>query len=238
MTQAFDFEPLLARDVLARMRRAPTEGIIALPGMNLAQGGMGALLQAEFLAAEAGLVPWSEVKPGDPGIESVGAARARIAKAPENVRTLYLATHATVRATHASAKPWGGKVPELGALGDEPIGEPISGSVIIAVTVVALAAVLGTAWYLEKRATVEVSGRNVRTMAMVADLCEVARAQLAAGKPIPAEIWGVLQELADSEREGPPWLKTAAITAAVGVGIFAAWQVAKAVTSKGHVDAT
>lgn len=192
----FAFQPASAAAALDRMKRA-SDGPVALDGSEWAQGAMGALLSAEFLAAEAGIVPWFTFPSGERGVLTVGAARERIEDAPEDVRTIYLATHGIVRATHARARPWDGTAPTLRGLADNPeIGSP---AIIIAITVVAIAAIIGTAWYLTNRSTIEVEGRNVRTTALASDVAAIAREQLARTGKIDPGVWEVFKSIADAE---------------------------------------
>jgi len=192
---SFAFEPERALTVLGRMKNA-SDGPVALDGSDWAQGAMGALLQAEFLAAEAGIVPWFTLPSGERGVLTVGAARDHIDGAPEDVRTIYLATHGAVRSTHALARPWGGAAPALAGCCEPEIGNP---AIIIAVTVVAIAAIIGTAWYLTNRSTIEVEGRNVRTTAVAADVAGIAREQLSRTGKIDPGVWEVFKSIADAE---------------------------------------
>jgi hypothetical protein len=191
----FDFDPTRAVEVLTRMKTA-TDGPIALDGTDWAQAAMGTLLQAEFLAADAGVVPWFTLPTGEKGVLTVGAARERIDDAPEDVRTIYLATHGIVRATHAQARPWDGHTPTLSGLAIDELGNP---TIVIAVTVVAIAAIIGTAWYLTSRSSIEVEGRNVRTTALAADVAALARDQLAKNGSIDPGVWDVFKSIADAE---------------------------------------
>jgi hypothetical protein len=192
----FQFDPVLATATLERMTGA-SDGPVALDGSEWAQGAMGALLQAEFLAAQAGIVPWFTLPSGERGVLTVGAARERIHEAPEDVRTIYLATHGFVRSTHAQAKPWDRTAPTLAGI--EPDAELGNPAVLIAITVVAIAAIIGTAWYLTSRSTIEVEGRNVRTTALASEVAGIAREQLARTGKIDPGLWEVLRSIADAE---------------------------------------
>ena len=214
----FQFDPLRATSVLGRMRRA-SDGPVAVDGGDWAQGAMGALLQAEFLAAQAGIVPWFDLPSGERGVVTVGAARERIDNAPADVRTIYLATHGLVRATHAEAKRWEGRAPTLG---EPEIGSP---EIIIAVAVVAIAAIIGTAWYLTGKSAIEVEGRNVRTTAVAADVAALAREQLARNGKIDPGVWEVFKSIADAE-SGRSFVLPLVLggIAVAGVGGALAWK--------------
>lgn len=217
----FAFDPLGAASALERMARAPA-GAVTMAGEAWAQGAMGALVHAELLAAQAGIVPWFEMPDGSRGVLTIGAARERIDDAPEDVRTLYLATHGIVRSTHASAAPASGTAPALGGMDDE-LGDPTT--LIVAVTVVAIAAIIGTAWYFTRRSEIEVEGRNVRTTALAAEASRLAAEQLEKTGRIDPGVWEVFKSIAETEA-GSPWVPVAlaGIAVAGGIGGFVAWR--------------
>jgi hypothetical protein len=229
MAASFEFDTTRARAALARMARAG-DGALAMDGEDWAQGAMAALLDAEFLAAEAGVVPWITLPTGERGLLTVGAARESIAGAPEDVRTIYLATHALVRSTHAQAQPWAGSAPMLRGLGARPssalaLGDP-TGGLIIALTVIAIAAIVGTAWYFTRKETIQVEGRNVRTTAIAAEVANLAREQLAQGGKIDPEVWGVFKSIADAETRQTwlPWVLGGALVVGGGAAAWAYWR--------------
>jgi hypothetical protein len=166
---------------------------------------MGALYQAEMMAAEHGLVPLVELPDaGDgervKGVLTIGAARERIDEAPEDVRTLYLAAHRAVRTTHAGASEVSGHASDLGAIDDESaIGLLPVIPIIIALTVLGVASIIAGAWYLTKR--VEVDGANARATSLSSDAIELVRS----GKPVPKELWDVMRALASQGNDGVPW---------------------------------
>ncbi len=206
--------------------KASPSGPVGLPGEVWAHGAMAALVHAELLAAQAGVVPWLTLPDGSRGVVTVGAARERIARAPEDVRTIYLATHAIVRATHASAAPLTGDVRELANVaGEDELGEPIT--LVVALTVVAIAAIIGTAWYFTRRSEIQVEGRNLRTTALAAEVARLAHEQLARGETIDAGSWDVLREIAKTEAVDTPWLALAVGGLALvgGVGGIAYWKL-------------
>ena len=129
-------------------------------------------------------------------------AFGNVTRIQEDVRAIYLGTHSVVRSTHASALPARGNAPELGAL-DEDLGEPTT--LLIAVTVVAIAAIIGTAWYFTRRSAIEVEGRNVRTTAVAAEVARIAQEQLARTGKIDPGVWSVFKSIVDAEAN--PWLR-------------------------------
>ena len=232
MAATFEFDNTRARAALARMARAG-DGALAIDGEDWTQGALAALLDAEFLAAEAGVVPWITLPNGERGLVAVGAARESIAGAPDDVRTIYLATHALVRSTHAMAKPWGGTTPHLASFApprvsaasllrtSAALGDP-TGGLIIALTVIAIAAIVGTAWYFTRKETIEVDGRNVRTTAIASQVANLAREQLAQSGRIDPEVWGVFKSIAESETR-QTWIPLALGGVVVLGGGAAAW---------------
>lgn len=217
----FEYNRALGALTLDRMRRAPP-GVITMAGNEWAQGAMHALISAELLAAQAGVVPWFEMPDGTRGVLTIGAARERIHTAPEDVRTLYLATHALVRSTHASAAPASGDAPELAGM-DEDLGEPMT--LMVALTVVAIAAIIGTAWYFTSRSKIEVEGRNVRTTALAGEASRLGFAQLERTGRIDPGVWEVFKSIAETEAGGA-WVPVALAGIAVvgGVGGLVAWR--------------
>lgn len=231
MAATFLYDDVQARTALQRMKRA-RDGLTACAGDDWTQGAMGALLDAEFLAAQAGIVPWVTLPTGEQGLITVGAARERISQAPEDVRTIYLATHGLVRSTHALAAPWGGQAPQLEGFttGNElapPIGAiPIA---VIALTVIAIAAVVGTAWYFQQKATIQVEGRNLRTTAVASEVAALAREQLALTGHIDPEIWQVFKDIAAAEAESNwlPWAIGGVVLVGGGVAAYSWWRKQK-----------
>jgi hypothetical protein len=213
VTAHFDFEPERALATLDRMRTAP-EGAVSISGESWAQAAMGALVQAELLAAQAGVVPWLELPDGEKGVLSIGKALESIDRAPEEVRTLYLATHRIVRTTHASAALAGPDAPNL--------GEPVS--ISVALVVLGVAAIIGAAWYFTQSAQIEVQGRNVRTTALLAEATRLAHAELATTGKISTQVWEVFKTMADDEA-GVPWVPVVlgGVTVLGVVGGVALW---------------
>jgi hypothetical protein len=222
----FDFDPVASADALAHMASAP-DGLVALDGTQWAQGAMGALMRAEFLAASAGVIPWITLEDGTQAIASVGAARDVIDRAPESVQTLYLATHGIVRQTHAKALVWDGQTPMLQA-GDEL--EMGLAPLVVVVLVLGVAAILAGAAYFIHQDTIEAEGRNLRTTAILNSTLELARKQLEQTGKIDPAISDIFRELAGAERKesGVDWKVWALgggllVTAAAGAWAWASW---------------
>ena len=222
----FDFDPVASADALAHMASAP-DGLVAIDGTQWAQGAMGALMRAEFLAASAGVIPWITLEDGTQAIASVGAARDVIDRAPESVQTLYLATHGIVRQTHAKALVWDGQTPMLQAGEDLEIG---LAPLVVVVLVLGVAAILATAAYFIHQDTIEAEGRNFRTTSILNSTLELARKQLEQTGKIDPAITDVFRELAGTERKESDgdWKLWAIgggllVTAAAGAWAWASW---------------
>ncbi len=220
----FDFDPVASADALAHMANAP-DGLVAIDGTQWAQGAMGALMRAEFLAASAGVIPWITLEDGTQAIASVGAARDVIDRAPESVQTLYLATHGIVRQTHAKAFVWDGHTPMLQA-GDDLGLAPL----VVVVLVLGVAAILASAAYFIHQDTIEAEGRNFRTTSILNTTLELARKQLEQTGKIDPSLSDIFRELAGSERKESDgdwklWALGGGLlaTAAAGAWAWASW---------------
>lgn len=219
--KAFGFSPPLAADAIARFKGA-SDGQIRLLGDDWAQGAMGALFNAEYLAAQAGVVPFFTLPDGSKGVLNIGGARAHIDKAPEAVRTIYLASHGVVRATHAQAHAASPNTPHLasGPLGE--LSEAEIGAVPLAVYVVAVAvaAIVAGAWYLKTKTEIEVEGKNLRTTATISEINALATAQLATTGKIDPALYDALKSMAGAEEAHLSWVPYAvgagAVVAAAG----------------------
>lgn len=200
----FAFDAERARSALARMKVA--REAIDMPADEFAQGSMAALLEAELLAADAGIVPYLTLPSGERGIVTIGAARERIDKAPEDVRAIYLATHEAARQAFASsARVEPGN--DTAALGNP--------AVLITLIVIGIAAVIATAWAATE--VIRLGGNNVRAMATAREVTALAREQLAKTGRIDPAVWEALRGIGQSS-ESPAWLPWAIGGGVVAVG--------------------
>jgi LPXTG-motif cell wall-anchored protein len=88
---------------------------------------------------------------------------------------------------------------------------------LIPLTVVAIAAIVGTAWYLTRQSAIEVDGRNVRTTAVAAEIAHLAQEQLRTTGRIDPGAWEALRAIAETER-GASWTPLAWTGLAIGAG--------------------
>jgi hypothetical protein len=213
----FDLDPTRSESVIARIHSAP-DGPLVIAGDDWAQAAIGALLLAESLAADAGVVPFITLPDGTRGLVSVGAAREQIDRAPPDVRTIYLAIHALVRATHASARPVAAPTSTEAPLAAVPV-------VVWAILALGVGALVAGAVYALHSDTIEVEGRNARTTAIAATIAALAREQLAHTGHIDPQVWEELRALAASEETRPSLVPLLAIggLALGGVGGALAW---------------
>lgn len=219
MSTNFQYDPAAAATSIFRMGGAPSSRV-KLTGESWAQGAMGALFAAEMLAAKAGIVPLVTLADGTQGIVNIGAARSVIDKAPADVRTIYLATHGAVRVTHAQAAPAQSStalLPGGTELGFVPL--------VIPIVVVAVAAVIATAWYFKEKAEIEVAGQNLRTTSIAATIASLATQQLATTGKIDPALYAALGGLAGQEQNHAldSFLIPAAVGGAFVLGVGGLW---------------
>ncbi len=229
MTQ-FDFAPATSKQVRDSFAFAAANRTYAYKGNDLAQALMGTLVNAEILAANAGVTHMIQLPDGTRGVMEIGAARDNIDNAPESIRTLYLAAHGAVREVNQRAvprqagTPWGlanalptSGLPQLEVV---PAFFPII-PVIVALTVVGVAGIVAGAWYAAstKNTETQVGGDTLQKTIAADRALEAAKAMIAAGQPVPKDVWGVFGKVASGEHEAGiiDQVKPFVIGAAVGV---------------------
>lgn len=225
MTQ-FSFDVTEGNTALAMFGLASGERT-RLAGPKLQGGCMAALLEAEWLAASAGVVPFYELPDGRKALIQVGAARERIVDAPESVRTLYLATHGSVRMSHlyATDANLSRDASAVEVLTGQQIGVlPIA--IIVALTVTGVAALCAGAWYAKEatQKVIETRGDYLRSTYAVNQASTLASAALAAGQPIPESVWRVFGDAAKVEHQQAsvaPWLLGGMAIGAAALGVAA-----------------
>ncbi len=162
----YGYQPSESSRVLGSLSVLPAAGRSLVNGSSLAQAQMGALVSAELLAAQAGVVPWITLPDGTKGVLAIGSARDRIDRAPPAVRDLYVASHEathaiTIRATSGVAQSpqiarWS---PNMLALTERPIGFiPVA----VYLTVLGVAALVAGAWYAAEASRATVTAENAR----------------------------------------------------------------------------
>lgn len=166
-----------------------------------------ALFSAEQLAEQAGLASRS----GE-GTLILGGAKARIGEAPEDVRTLYLATYAAVQRTHDSVAPSiSGLGSGLGGIGVWPVGVWVLLGIALASSIAG-----GTYYATETSKTkVIIDGQSAQQAAAAAAASQVAKEALAKGQPIPPELWQAFKPLAAIEGSSPILYVGAAVAGAL-----------------------
>ncbi len=230
----FAFRPAKAALALREFDRV-SNGPQILTGPQLAQGSMLALYQAEYLAAEAGVVPFTVIE-GQRGILNIGAARAIIdtdkwTPKPgvdvEALRIAYLGAHGAVRQAHVLAQQASSDTPLTLPSGEAEIGLiQIPIAYVVAVTVVAVASVVAGAWYLGGTAEQKIRSEaaNLRQISAASAIVALAEKEFATTGKWPAAAYDALAKTAQTEREaGPvnwiPWVVGGAIV--VGAGALA-----------------
>lgn len=133
MTRTVQIDPVRSAEVYNSWRNAPPQKIIdtkswdylqggdaykgrvGIAGTDLLDGAAHSLLKAEFLAAQAGVVPFVPLPGGGQGVLTVGGALSQPDHAwPDPLlRTLYLANHRGMSAIHAETSARRITTPEL-----------------------------------------------------------------------------------------------------------------------------
>jgi hypothetical protein len=178
----------------------------------LGQALLGALVNAELMAAQAGVVPLEQ---GGVRVDRIGAAMATIDRAPEPVRTIYLAVHRAVYEAQSGARELGADARIPATTGGSPLA---SNALIIGLIVTGVVAI--SAWGLahEVRMMLAVSGDALRQVAIANRAAEL---QLQ-GVPPDAPAFRILRALAERglPDDGPLWVFGVLL---VGVAGALAW---------------
>jgi hypothetical protein len=222
----FPWRPLDSAAMLGRLAVLPAPPRPrVLEGGDLANAQIGALVSAELLAAEAGLVPLVTLPNGAQGVVAIGAARSKLDQAPESVRTIYLAAHGTARRLTALARPAATTAldPQLygaGAVAGDAgrIGAlPLLGYVTL--TVLGVAATVAAAWFAveARRAAVEADATLTGDLGRANTVATLALAELKATGRVSPGVWEALKPAAKAEASHG-WILPAAVVAAVAVG--------------------
>ncbi len=234
MAAKFGWKPETSARALDAMNSPGAE--LDFDGNALAQGYFASLVSAELLAAEAGLVKFSELPDGQGGmfrgIASVGGARAKLPPADTRdekmraVRALYLASHGSVRQAHANTRPGGAHVPDKAVRVE--VGFIPAAVYLVAVGVAAIVAGAYYATETEKQRVI-VQGENARAVARNTLALKAAELEMRATGHIPRELWGFLEGEANAEAKAktplglPLPLLVAGGAAAVGAVAYFAW---------------
>jgi len=225
----FRYRPRIGAAMLASMGLAP-DGGVNIVSDDFAQAAMTLMVQAELLAAQHGLVPSVPMPDGSPGVmvQTVGAAREKLDKAPPDIANAYLAAHAAVRQVHLSA----GKAADGQGFPLRPGGslEPVLAQIVVGLIVLGvlgfcafIAHEYGTFATETAKAQIIVNGENARNMFNM----QVVLAHAAAGLPLDEQHAAVLGKIAEGERKagnsdgGFPWLPVLGGAAIVGGGYLA-----------------
>ncbi len=232
------YDPILGAASLLTFGQVPADGVAVLGGKNLREGLLASLWQAELLAAQAGVVPFIEIPGSGKGVAVLGAARAKLATAPEAVRVIYLATHGAARQAQAPAQKSApvaltqraDAVLAAVQMAGGPIGDIGDfGATLIVLTVLGVAGIVAGAWFAKGTAEVIVQthAEDLRATYAADTAAKLAMAQIGAGQPVDPSVWEVLKGVASRESKDSllaPGIVVGA--AAVGVGLlgYAIWK--------------
>jgi hypothetical protein len=203
------YDPVLGALAVGQFQHAPEDGRAVLSGRNLRAGLLATLWQAELLAAQAGVVPWFPLGDGQRGVAVVGAARERLARAPDAVRVIYLATHGAARQAQSHAR--GSDVTELALRTDRDLAKAqragIGGidAIPVALVVLGIAAIVAGAWFAKGSVEklIQTRGEDLRASYAADTAAKLAMAQIAAGMPVDPSVWQVLKGIATRETAEP-----------------------------------
>jgi hypothetical protein len=232
------YNPVLGLASLATFGAVAPGGVAVLSGKNLREGLLASLWTAEILAGQAGLVPLFPIPGQGNGVAVLGAAREKIAHAPEAVRVIYLATHGAARQAQSHAQT---SAPVSVAFrADAPVaakqlsGTPIGdigdfGASVVVLTVLVVAAIAGTAWFAKGTAEqiIQTRADDLRATYAADTAAKLAMAQIAAGQPVDPSVWATLKGVAARESRDnliAPGLLLGG--AAVGAGLIG-WSIWK-----------
>ena len=187
---------------------------IGFLGSALADAAMIALGDAEFLAADAGVIPWIPMTGSDKGITIVGGASSVPPENwPEGVRSIYIAQHRIWNAIHGGAQPLQKNTTILDVPGIAP-PQMKGPHVLILIGVLGIAAIIGGAYYAThtQEKWIEVQGENIRAMGKLTSIVDIARAELRTKGKVSKATLGALSNV------GPPKASTLGAAALVGMG--------------------
>lgn len=244
MTTNVNVDPVRAHAVFEAWGNAPAEGSVAMAGTDLLDGAAFSLLKAEFMAAQAGVVPFVPLPGGGKGVLTVGGALSQPSnKWPQpELETLYYLNHKGIASLHASvnrARPTTPKlvIPSLSpstiaddaafwnqvGAGAAKLGIPQVAWLVIAA--VGILATVAATWYATrtKLEEIQVDAKLARDQRAIGSLTDLAQQQLAnTGKIDPGLIAAIRNTGTDTGWGMWPYLAIgtgAAIAAGTGVAL-------------------
>lgn len=233
MAENVNIDPLRAHAVYNAWGQihddASARGPVGMVGSDLLDGASYALLKAEFLAAEAGVVPFVPLPGGGKGVMTVGGAISM----PDNswpqpeLRTLYYLNHKATAAMHGSVIRKRIKTPMLevpGLTTSTSELEQLPQAFIIIAAVGILATIAGT--YYATRTQLEeiqVDAQLAKDQHAIGSLTELAQLQLAATGKIDPDLIGAIRNTGSQTSWGfwPYVIGGAGLVVAGGVGTYA-----------------
>jgi hypothetical protein len=228
---SFSWDSALGSSAISAMAAAPV-GPQGMDPHTFAQGAMSAMVAAELLAAQAGVVPYVTVTgptgATTQGIVQVGYARQIISSADPTTQAAYLQVHAAVSRANAGVADKAASTPDLVM----PTQGTTIAPLVVALICIGVAAVIGTAGYLAytQGQEIEVQGQNLRAIAASKAWADTMRAYLARGVKPPDAAWGALPGLVfppNAQAGQAAWWTPIAVTGglvAVGVAGFEIYQ--------------
>lgn len=204
-------DPTVGGTVLAEINAAAANmapaGTLVTRGVDWGDALLMNMFAAEWLAAQAGVIPMVDLGAGDVGVLAIGAAR-KLIKSPDKwdmkpglftanasgtvgihetdvaaVQRVYLGAYGATRRAHALTYPLAssaapqGLAPAAIQIGQAP-------AVLLTIGVLGVAAVIAGAWYLASATENWIRVRNEEALAMAKTgaIASAARQQIAAGQ--------------------------------------------------------
>lgn len=245
MSTNVNVDPVRSAAVFNAWGKVPKQTTpIGMIGHDLVDGAAFSLLKAEFLAAQAGVVPFVPLPGGGKGVLTVGGALAEPdQKWPqEELRTLYMLNHKGIAAIHGSVnrRRIGVSMLEVGPVDPATIqdqaayfaevgaGAAQMGVIPAAWLVIAAVGILATvaASYYATRTKLEeiqVDAQLAKDQHAIGNLTDLAQQQLAATGKIDPNLIAAIRNTGSSTSWGvwPYVIGGAGLVAAGGVGTWA-----------------
>lgn len=219
-------------------------GNLRVKGPALLDGTSLVLLKSEFLAAQAGVVPWVPLPGGGQGVLTVGAAHGQPESAwpSESLLHLYRLTSKAATALHASVQSARIGTPSLepgtppstsdaqqeaafwSHVGPTSVQMGLAPAAWVVIAAVGILATMAGSWYAArtKETEIEASARLQGDMARLGNLTDLAQAQLAATGKIDD---GLVRAIGATGSDAPmsmlPGIAIGAgLTCAAGAGLW------------------
>lgn len=214
----FSWDTSRGDQMIAAFGGAPSNPVAVDPH-DFSQGCMTALVAAELLAAQAGLVAFVPTPSGDQGVVAVGTARNTIYYADPVTRSSYLAVHGAVAKANSTETDAQSGTSALAV----PAAQGTTIAPLVVLAVIGVAAIIAGAAYLAytQGQQIQVDGQNLRAIAATKAWADQGRAAMKAGVRLPDSYWSALGPIVNANpSDGTPWWQPLAVgTGLIGAGV-------------------